>query len=78
MTRVLPVLFEHFDLDRYAGYHDLIIAMIEDRAERCGIKRLSLYTFKELMADALGGRPSGRIKNVNKAIDLILMSIAEK
>ena len=78
MTRLLPVLFEHLGLDRYAGYHDLIIAMIEDRAERCGIKRLSLYTAKELMAAALEAQPSGRVKNINKAIDLILMSIAGK
>ena len=51
--------------------------MIEDRAERCGIRRLSLYTARELFALGLTAHPPARQKALPRVIDAILGALAQ-
>ena len=75
--RLLPVLFDELDLTRSDSYDDLVLAMIEDRAERCGIRRLSLYTAQELFALGLAAHPPARQKALPRVIDAILGALAQ-
>lgn len=73
--RVLPVLFEELKLSKYEGYDRLLLAMLENRAERCHIERLCLYTGGELLWLAMGSRPVGRQTGLDKAIDTLLLAL---
>lgn len=73
--RVLPVLFDLMELDKNSSYDDLLIAMIENRAEAKGVERLSLYTADSLLTETLAVPDTGRKKNVNRAVDLILHTL---
>ncbi|MEA4920790.1 MAG: patatin-like phospholipase family protein [Clostridiaceae bacterium] len=76
--RVLPVLFEELKLSKYEGYDRLLLAMLENRAERCHIERLCLYTAEELLWIAMGARPAGRQNGQDKAIDTLLLALQIK
>ena len=73
--RVLSLLFDMLDLDKNAGYDDLILAMIEHRAKRCGIQRLQCYTATELLELAMNGTPTGRARALDKIVDLLLCEL---
>lgn len=73
--RILPVLFDDMDLTHKDGYQTLIVRLIEDRAKRCGIERLTLYTAEELLAKGMAATPLGRQKGVDKACDLLLSAV---
>ena len=75
--RLLPVLFDELRLTRYDSYETLCLALLEDRAARANVERLRLYTPEELTAEALSARPSGRVKNRDKAVDLLLKAMVE-
>ena len=76
--RVLPVLFDELELPRTAGYKDLLLAMVEHKATRCGVERLCLYTAQELFDKVVRIRPEGKQKPLDRAIDLILEGLAKK
>ncbi|MBR5284752.1 MAG: patatin-like phospholipase family protein [Clostridia bacterium] len=73
--RILSLLFDMLELDKGAGYDDLIVAMIEHRAKRCGIERLQCYTALELLELAMKGTPTGRARALDKIIDLLLCEL---
>ncbi len=75
--RLLPVLFSALGLTRYDDYDALCLALVEDRAARGRVERLRLYTPAELTAAALAAEPVGRQKNRDKAVDLLLESMAK-
>ena len=61
-------------IDRY------VLSLIErSTPERTvwNVERLRLYTPEELTAEALSARPSGRVKNRDKAVDLLLKAMVE-
>ena len=76
--RVLPVLFDELERPRTAGYKDLLLAMVEHKATRCGVERLCLYTAQELFDKVVRIRPEGKQKPLDRAIDLILEGLAKK
>lgn len=75
--RVLPILFETLDLDKKAGYDELILAMIEHQAMHRGVKRLQFYTASSLLAEALAAKPAGRTRALEKIVDLLLTELTK-
>ncbi len=73
--RILSLLFDMLELDRKSGYDDLILALIEHRARRCGIDRLRCYTALELLELGMQGTPIGRARALDKMVDLLLCDL---
>ncbi|MBQ1271015.1 MAG: hypothetical protein IIY11_05090, partial [Clostridia bacterium] len=76
--RVLPEFFDRLELENTAGYNELILAMVEHKATRCGVERLNLYTAQELFDKVVRLKPQGKQKAFERAIDLILEGLAKK
>lgn len=58
--KLLPDLARELRLPKTAGYADILIAVLEERAARCGIERLALYAFDELWQLARKAEPQNR------------------
>lgn len=44
---IIPRLIELLDLDKDIGYEELVIALLEEIAEKCGLERFKIYGYNE-------------------------------
>ncbi|ODU58353.1 MAG: hypothetical protein ABT01_00570 [Clostridium sp. SCN 57-10] len=68
--KLLPDLARELHLPKTAGYADILIAVLEERAARCGIERLSLYSFDELWQLARKAEPQNRHSSPLRSVPL--------
>ncbi len=73
--RLLPYLFLEMKIYRDAGYEELWLAMLENRAGRAGIERLKVYTPDELYGLVKKTPPKGKAAAYEKAIDVIVANM---
>lgn len=76
---LLPDLARELHLPKTAGYADILLAMLEERAARCGIERLACYSFDELLRLCRAAEPKSRYQTILRraplaAIDPLLES----
>ncbi len=74
--RVLPALITELDLPRAAHYGDLLLAMLENRAERAGLPRLAFYSPEDFLRRVRAMRPSAPASSgAARACDILIESL---
>lgn len=73
--RIFPALITELDLPRSAHYGDLLLAMLENRAERADLPRFSFYGPEDFLRRVRAAQPEAQPSGADRACDILIESL---
>ncbi len=80
---IIPRLIELLKLDKTASYEELVIALVEEIANKCGVERFNIYSYDDFYSKAVEGydiykqKPKNKIPKFIKQNEILSLTAKE-